>query len=123
MPISGGATCCDDNVPSTPVVVLDASPIAYDAGASDNFIVQLTVLGGNTRELSVPSNLVAGMGWVVKLKQPLAGATQALTLPATYKPANQTAPVLTATNGVSDILTCYYDGTVINCSLTTNYAG
>lgn len=106
----------------SPVTLTDASPVTYDASGSDNFLLTLTVIGGNTRQLNAPSNLVAGMGWIVKIIQPSSGAAQALTLAATYKPQNQTAIVLTATNSAADILTCYYDGAVINCSLSTNYA-
>ncbi len=106
----------------TPVVVADASPIVYDAALSDNFTVLLTVIGGNTRQLNAPSNLIPGMGWIVKIAQPHAGTVQALTLAASYKPQNQTPIVLTGTNDAVDILTCYYDGAVIDCSLSTNYA-
>lgn len=77
----------------------DASTIAVDASADNNFLV---VLGGN-RILGVPTNLVAGQSGVINVKQDITG-TRTLAYAWVWQFIGGTAPVLSTGKLVFDQL-------------------
>ena len=68
--------------------------------------------GANVITMATPQ---AGARYLIELKQPASGAAGTVTWPSGVKWSGGTAPTLTATNGQTDIITLYYNG--------TNYAG
>jgi len=84
---------------------------------------------GNTQAMTLANgaqtftfaNAVAGGRYLLKLKQPAAGAAGTVTWPASVLWSGGTAPTLTATNDKTDIITLYYDGTNFFGGYTLNY--
>lgn len=68
--------------------------------------------GANTITMSNPQ---AGARYLLELKQPASSSAGTVTWPANVKWAGGTAPTLTTTNGRTDLVALYYNG--------TNYAG
>lgn len=67
------------------------------------------------------ANGQAGGRYLIKLKQPAAGAAGTVTWPASVLWPSATPPTLTATNGQTDIVTFYFDGTNFFGGYTLNY--
>lgn len=67
------------------------------------------------------ANGQAGGRYLVKLKQPAAGAAGTVTWPASVLWPSATPPTLTATNGQTDIITFYFDGTNFFGGYTLNF--
>lgn len=67
------------------------------------------------------ANGQAGGRYLLKLKQPAAGAAGTVTWPGSVLWSGGTAPTLTATNGQTDIVTLYFDGTNFFGGYTLNY--
>jgi parallel beta-helix repeat protein len=75
--------------------------------------------GGNTLTFSNPQS---GGRYLIELKQPASGAAGTVTFPSTVKWSGGTAPTLTTTNGQTDIITLYYNGTNYAASSLLNLA-
>ena len=75
--------------------------------------------GNNTFTFSNP---IAGGRYLLELKQPASGAAGTVTWPATVKWSGGAAPTLTTTNGQTDIVTLYYNGTNYAASCALNFA-
>jgi hypothetical protein len=101
--------------------LVDAATVNYSALDSDNFTLLLTAAVGATRQLAVPTNLAAGMRWVVRVKQPAAGGPCNLTYPASYVFVNGYTPTLTTAANAVDLISCYYDGTSILTQIQQSY--
>lgn len=67
------------------------------------------------------TNAAAGGRYLLKLKQPAAGAAGTVTWPVELLWSGGTPPTLTATNDKTDIVTLYYDGTNFFGGYTLNY--
>src|SRR5208283_3430378 len=104
----------------SPSTLTDAATIAVDASLSDNFSVLLTSAIGATRILGAPTNLIAGMSFVIEIIQPATGNC-AMTYNAIYKFPGASPPALSATDNAIDFLTGYYDGARILASLSSAY--
>ena len=94
------------------VVLTDAASIATDASLSNAFLV---TLGGN-RTLANPTNLVAGQTIAWAIRQDATG-NRTLAFGAMFTfPAGADKLLSTGANA-KDLLTGYYDGAVLLCSL------
>jgi hypothetical protein len=59
---------------------------------------------------------------LLELKQPASGAAGTAVFPSNVKWPNGVAPTLTATNGQTDIVTFYYNGTNYIAAANLNYS-
>lgn len=102
-----------------PITLTDASIVLWDMSLGYNSKI---TLGGN-RTL-ILQNLTVGDYGTIKIVQDAVGS-RALTLPTNYtnKVANAGTGALTLTTTAShyDIATFYYDGEVINWTLSTDF--
>lgn len=101
----------------SPVALTDASSIVTDASLSTNFTV---TLGGN-RTLANPTNLIAGGTYLWRIKQDGTGG-RTLAFGNLFKFAGGVAPVMSTGASMVDIITGYYDGTIICANFAGNYA-
>lgn len=101
----------------TPVALTDATSIATDASASNNFTV---TLGGN-RTLANPTNLVAGhvYNWVITQD---ATGSRTLAYGNLFKWPGGTTPVLSTGAGAVDLISAIYDGTRLVSNFNKGYA-
>ena len=106
---------------NAPSALTDASPTTLDASLSDDFTLLLTAAIGATRVLSNPTNLTTGQGFVVRFKQPAAGGPCNVTYDTLYKFPGGAVPTLTTAADAVDLLTCFYDGTIILADLSKDY--
>lgn len=106
---------------TAPGVLTDAATINYTVNALDNHTLLLTTAVGATRLLATPTNLVAGMRWVIRAKQPAVGGPCALTFSSDYKFPYGITPLLSTTPDSIDTISCYYDGTVILAQVVNSY--
>ncbi len=99
------------------VTLTFASPLATDASAGNAFEVVLT----NNFTMSFPTNLVAGGTYLWKLTQDVTGS-RLVTWSGNWKWPGGTPGTLSTTGGSIDLLTAYYDGTNLLCTLQKAYA-
>lgn len=99
------------------VTLTDGTTITPDASLSNNFRV---VLAGN-RALANPTNLVAGQIINFIIVQDTTG-TRTLTYGTMFKWPGATPPTLSTAANAVDVLSCYYDGTNLLCSMNKNFA-
>ncbi len=100
----------------TPVALTDGASIALDASLSNTFTV---TLGGN-RTLANPTNVTAGMSWMVIVKQ--GAGSNTLAFGANYSFGNEGAPTLTTTAAKTDLIACYaITSTLIACTVLKNF--
>ena len=100
----------------TPVALVDGANIAVDASLSNNFSV---TLGGN-RTLDNPTNLTAGMVLNFTIDQDGTGS-RTLAYGNLYKFPGGTH-VLSTTANAKDLISAYYDGTVLRCNLVKAFS-
>jgi hypothetical protein len=100
----------------TPVALTDAANIAVDASLSNNFSV---TLGGN-RTLDNPTNLTSGQILNFTIDQDGTGS-RTLAFGNLYKFPGGVNTISTAA-GAKDLISCYYDGTILRCSLLKAFA-
>lgn len=74
---------------------------------------------GNTLTMSNP---VAGARYLLEIKQPASGSAGTITWPANVKWSGGAEPTLTATNGRTDIVALYYNGTNYAASAALDFA-
>jgi hypothetical protein len=98
--------------------VSGVAPGSVDFNGGNVQQVQL-VSGANTVTVSNPKS---GGRYVLLIKQPAGGAAGTVTWPSTFKWSAGTAPTLTATNNLTDVITLVYNGTnfVASCALNFN---
>ena len=94
-----------------------ASPLATDASLGNAFHVTLT----SNFTMSFPTNLVSGGTYLWKLTQDGSG-NRVVTWSGNWKWPGGTAGVLSTGAGAVDLLTGYYDGTNLLCTLQKAYA-
>jgi hypothetical protein len=100
------------------VALTDASSIAADFNAGNNFSV---TLGGN-RTLANPSNITAGQAGQITVTQDGTGS-RTLAYGSNWKFPGGTAPVLTTTAGAIDVLSYFCtDATRIAVSASLNFS-
>jgi hypothetical protein len=94
------------------------APGSVDFNSGNVIQVQL-VSGANTVTVSNPKS---GGRYVLEVKQPASGAAGTVTWPSTFKWSAGTAPTLTATNGLTDVVVLVYNGTnfIASCALNFN---
>lgn len=88
----------------------DGATINTDAQESNSFTV---TLGGN-RTLANPTNLVAGGTYIWRVKQDGSG-NRTLAYGNLFKWPGGTTPTLTTTGNAVDLITAFYDGTILCC--------
>lgn len=98
-----------------PVALTDGATISVDASLSNNFSV---TLGGN-RTLANPTNLTAGMVLNFAIDQDATGS-RTLAFGSLYKFAG--VNTLSTAASAKDLISCYYDGTILRCSLNKGFA-
>jgi hypothetical protein len=97
-------------------VVDNVAGIVIDTTLSNTFRIPLGAVAGDTRQLGIPTGMVAGFTYLIEIVQPTAPtAVQALTYDVVWKFPGGVLPVLTGTNDAVDILTAYYDGVAMRC--------
>lgn len=94
----------------------DGATIAVDASLSNNFKV---TLAGN-RTLATPTNLTAGMVLNIELIQDGTG-NRTLTFGSAYKFAGRVTPAISTGAGMRDLLSCYYNGSILMCTLNKDF--
>ena len=96
----------------------DATTIAVDMGAYDNFVV---TLGGN-RTMGLPTNMTDGQTGSFIILQPGTGGPYTLAYNAAFKFPGGSAPTLSTAANARDRLyyTCY--GSVLDCVLTKAFS-
>ncbi len=95
----------------------DASTVATNAALNNVF--SLTI-GGN-RTLGTPTNLVAGATYLWIITQDGAGA-RTLAYDSVFKFPGGVAPDLSSAAGAIDLLSAYYTGSVLLCSMVRDFA-
>lgn len=83
---------------------------------SENFNLTLD----HTATLANPTNLVAGMSFCVHITQGAAGP-YVLSYDTLYKSAVGAGLQLTPVIGAKDTLACYYDGTILRCTVIRDF--
>lgn len=96
---------------------ISTGAIAVNAAASDNFYVTMNA----NATVSAPSNLVTGKGFVIEIIQDGTGGWT-LAYNTVFKFPGGAAPILSTAAGAIDLLTCYYDGTIVLASLLKAFA-
>ena len=99
------------------VVLSFASPLNTDASLGNAFHVTLT----SNFTMNFPTNLVAGGTYLWKLTQDATGS-RLVTWSGNWKWPGGIAGTLSTTGGAIDLLTAYYDGTNLYCTLQKAYA-
>lgn len=82
----------------------------------------LAITLANNDQTFTFANPKTGGRYLLELKQPASGAAGTVTWPSTVKWAGGTTPTLTATNGRTDIVTLYYNGTNYAASISLDHA-
>lgn len=101
----------------------NAAGITPDLSLSNSFRCNLGAVAGDTRQLGIPTGMIAGFTYSIEFVQP-AGPTavQALTLlAANWKFPGGAIPTLTATNSAKDRIIAYYDGDAMQCEFKADY--
>ncbi len=80
-----------------------------------------TITLANSGQTFTFANGKSGGRYLLELKQPASGAAGTVTWPGSVKWSGGTAPTLTATNGQTDIITFYFNGTNYAGGSTLNY--
>ena len=96
----------------------------YAASVSVNWNngnVQAITLSNDSNSITL-SNPVAGGRYLLELKQPASGAAGTVTWPASVKWSGGTAPTLTATNGQTDLVALFYNGTNYAATAALDFA-
>lgn len=101
----------------TPVALTSGTNVAVDASLSNNF--KLTM--GGACKLSNPTNLQEGMVLNFTIDQDATGG-RALTFDTLYKWPGGTVPTWTTTANAKNLVSAYYDGTVLRCSGAAGYS-
>ena len=105
------------------VALTDAATTLINADDGNVFELTATVGVGATRQLDNPTNLVAGMSWMVIFNQDATGG-RALTFDTFYDFGDEGAPDFSAqTANISNIISCVaLSTTQIACSVLTGFA-
>jgi hypothetical protein len=100
------------------VTLTAGATVSVDASLSNNFIVT-----ANTASwaLSNPTNLVAGQTLNIIIKQDATGS-RVISYSSLYKFPGSARPALSTAPNAIDILSCYYDGTILICNLMKGIA-
>lgn len=119
--LAGWLTAANRFVRNQSVVTLplsdNGSALDLDAAKSNNWKITLT---GN-RTLNAPSNLKEGMILNFAIDQDATGS-RVITYNSIYKAATGQSLALSTGASAKDLLCCYYDGTILRCSLGKGYS-
>ena len=103
------------NAPAT--TLSDAATIGWDVNTAQSATV---TLGGN-RTLANPTNLVAGAWYSLEIRQDATGG-RTLAYGNLFKFAGGAAPTLATTPNAINMLTAYYNGTVLLAGVAAGFA-
>jgi len=108
---------------SAQVAVVDnVAGVIINTTLSNTFNIALGAVAGDTRQLGIPTGMVAGFTYLIEIVQPTAPtALQAMTYDVIWKFPGGAIPALTGTNDAVDILTAYYDGTAMQCVFQADF--
>ena len=109
----GGSDELDGNKVSASLATLSGTTPTPDAN-TNGLAWQWTLSGTST--LGDPTNVDAGMTFVLKVKQPGAGGPHGVTWPSSFQWPGGAAPTLSVGINAVDIVTGFYDGTDWFCS-------